>query len=318
MSPIADDDTLLYFAGIGDRTALWQDVFRAIAPEITVIDRDAAPEEKARCRYALAWKPKPGELTALTGLQAIFGLGAGVDGILADQSLPQKVPLIRMVESGLTQGMVAYCLWQVLYHHRRFWETEAAQSQRHWLDQYYPAPWDRTIGVMGLGEIGQAVATQLTAFKFKLRGWSRTAKTIDGVTCFAGAAQLPAFLEDCEILLCLLPLTAETRGFLNADFFAHLPMGAALINAGRGAQLNEADLLAAMRSGRIGSATLDVFQTEPLPAEHPFWRQERLFITPHNASFTDPKAAAKTIHRQIIDHKAGLPLRHVVDRARGY
>jgi len=318
MNPTTDGETLLYFAGIGERTETWRQVFQDVAPEIIIVDRDATPEQKAACQYALAWKPRPGELTALSKLQAIFGLGAGVDGILADNSLPSDVPLIRMVESGLTQGMVEYCLWQVLYHHRRFWETEAAQRQHHWLEQYYPAPWDRTVGVMGLGEIGHAVATQLMSFKFKLRGWSRTAKVIDGVSCFVSLDSLPAFLNGCEIVLCLLPLTAETRGFLNADFFAHLPMGAALINAGRGAQLNEADLLAAMRFGRIGSATLDVFQTEPLPPEHPFWRQERLFITPHNASFTDPRAAAQAIHRQISDHRSGLPLQHVVDRTRGY
>lgn len=309
---------LLYFAGIGGRKEEWRRAFGEAAPEIDIVDPSTLGQRHADLRYALARKPKPGELMGLPNLRAIFGLGAGVDGILADASLPQNVPLVRMVDAGLTRGMVEYCIWQVIYHHRRFWEAEAAQRRHEWLDQYYPAPWDRTVGVMGLGEIGSTVAARLAAFKFRLRGWSRSRKQIEGVDCFAGSAELADFLAGCEVLLCLLPLTAETSGLLSADLFARLPMGAALINAGRGAQLNEADLLAAMRGGRIGSATLDVFQAEPLPRDHPFWRQDRLFITPHNASFTDPAAAARAIRQQIENDIAGLPLQHVVDRSRGY
>lgn len=308
----------LYLAGIGDRAAIWRQAFNDVAPEIDIIDHTPTAAEQATIEYTLAWRPDPDVLNNLPALRAIFGLGAGVDGILANRSLPTKVPLIRMVEPGLTQGMVEYCIWQTLYHHRRFWETEAAQRQHQWLDQYYPAPWDRCVGIMGLGEIGHAVAAQLTAFKFKLRGWSRSEKQIAGIDCFAGQAGLPDFLSGCDILICLLPLTAETRGLLNADLFALLPRGAALINAGRGAQLNEADLLAAMQSGQIGSASLDVFQTEPLPADHPFWRQPRLFITPHNASLTDPQSAARLIAQQIQNDRAGQPLMHIVDRSRGY
>jgi glyoxylate/hydroxypyruvate reductase A len=312
------DRAQLYLAGIGDRATVWRQAFNEVAPEIDIIDRSPTAAEQATIDYALAWRPDPDALNSLPSLRAIFGLGAGVDGILADRSLPAAVPLIRMVEPGLTQGMVEYCVWQTLYHHRRFWETEAAQRQHHWLDQYYPAPWDRCVGIMGLGEIGRAVAAQLVTFKFKLRGWSRGEKQIAGLDCFAGQAGLPDFLSGCDILLCLLPLTAETRGLLNAELFAHLPQGAALISAGRGAQLNEADLLAAMQSGQIGSASLDVFQTEPLPADHPFWRQPRLFITPHNASLTDPRSAARLIAQQIQNDRAGQPLMHVVDRSRGY
>jgi glyoxylate/hydroxypyruvate reductase A len=308
----------LYLAGIGERAKVWLEALTEVAPQIEIIDHPPSEAERASIHYALSWKPKPGELAALPALRAIFGLGAGVDGILADTTLPANVPLVRMVEPGLTQGMVEYCLWQVLYHHRRFWETEEAQRRRHWLDQYYPAPWDRSVGIMGLGEIGRAVAAQLTSFKFKLRGWSRGRKDLPGIESFAGTEALPDFLSRCDILVCLLPLTPETRGLLNADLFAYLPRGAAIINAGRGAQLNEADLLAAMRDGQIGSASLDVFQTEPLPAGHPFWQQERLFITPHNASLTDPKAAARLISQQIENDRAGLPLQHLVDRQRGY
>ncbi|HEX9448520.1 MAG TPA: glyoxylate/hydroxypyruvate reductase A, partial [Dongiaceae bacterium] len=305
------DRVQLYFAGIQDRTDSWRQVFAEIAPDIAVVDRAPSDAERATIQYALAWKPAAGILASLPALRAIFGLGAGVDGILTDPTLPTNVPLVRMVEPGLTRGMIEYAVWQVLYHHRRFWETAAAQRQHRWLDQYYPAPWDRCVGVMGLGEIGRAIAGQLQAFKFKLRGWSRSPKELPGVECYARPDALPAFLAGCDILLCLLPLTPETRGLLNADLFAHLPMGAAIINAGRGAQLNEADFLAAMRNGRIGSATLDVFQTEPLPTDHPFWRQERLFVTPHVASITDARAAARIIAEQIREDQAGRPLQHV-------
>jgi glyoxylate/hydroxypyruvate reductase A len=308
----------LYFAGIQDRSDSWRQVFADVAPDIGVIDRPPTAAERAAIQYALAWKPPAGALAALPALRAIFSLGAGIDGILADATLPASVPLVRMVEPGLTKGMVEYAVWQTLYHHRRFWETEAAQRQHQWLDQYYPAPWDRTVGIMGLGEIGSAIADHLRGFKFRLRGWSRGPKNLPGIDCFHGLAAMPDFLAGCDILICVLPLTPETRGLLNADLFAHLPMGAALINAGRGAQLNEADLLAAMRSGRIGSATLDVFQNEPLPADHPFWRQERLFVTPHVASITDARAAARIIAEQIRNDMAGRPLLHVVDRQRGY
>jgi glyoxylate/hydroxypyruvate reductase A len=315
---MSGDRTQLFFAGIQDRSDSWRQVFAEVAPEIVVIDHPPSDAERASIQYALAWKPPAGALAALPALRAIFGLGAGIDGILADPTLPANVPLVRMVEPGLTQGMVEYAVWQVLYHHRRFWETEAAQRRHDWLDQYYPAPWERGVGILGLGEIGRAVVAQLRGFKFNLRGWSRSPKQLPDIDCYAGSAALPEFLAGCDILLCVLPLTAETRGLLNADLFGHLPMGAAIINAGRGAQLNEADLLAAMRSGRIGSATLDVFQQEPLPPAHPFWRQERLFITPHVASITDAHAAARIIAEQIRHDMAGQPLRHVVDRARGY
>ncbi|TXH37554.1 MAG: glyoxylate/hydroxypyruvate reductase A [Rhodospirillaceae bacterium] len=308
----------LHFAGIYDRNPSWRSVFAEKAPEIAIASPEEAAADPASIRYCLAWRPKPGELAALPNLQVVFGLGAGVDGILADATIPAHLPIVRMVEQGLTKGMVEYVLWQVLYHHRRVWELEEAQANGVWLDHSYPAPWDRAVGIMGLGEIGAAAAERLADFKFKLRGWSRNRKSLRNVESFAGAEELPAFLKGCDILVCLLPLTVETRGLLNADLFAHLPRGAALINAGRGAQLNEADFLAALQDGQIGSATLDVFQTEPLPPNHPFWQQKRLFITPHNASMTEAGAAVLAIRQQILDFEAGQPLRHLVDRQAGY
>lgn len=307
----------LLFAAAGERAESWTKAFTEVAPEI-----DFRPHEPgmdvSRIPYCLVWRAAPGLWPAMTSLKIIFGLGAGVERLLADPSLPRHVPLVRMVEPELTRGMMEYVLWQCLFHHRKVWELEAAQSCATWRPHTYPAPWDRTIGILGLGELGSAAAAKLVEFGFKVRGWSRSPKSLSNVESFAGRDQLPAFLAQTEILVCLLPLTAETRGILAADLFARLPRGASVINAARGGHLVEADLLAAMASGQIQAATLDVFETEPLPKDHPFWSTERLYITPHNASITDPRSAAWRIARQIEKFEAGEALENVVDRARGY
>lgn len=307
----------LLFVGAGERVEPWTQAFAEVAPEIDLrphvpgVDLSGIP-------YCLAWKATRGIWSGMTDLKAIFCLGAGVDRLLADPTLPQGVPLVRMVEPELTRGMVEYVLWQCLFHHRKVWELEAAQSCATWRPHTYPAPWDRTIGIMGLGELGVAAAEKLVEFGFKVRGWSRSPKSLPKVESFDGAEQLPAFLAASEILVCLLPLTTETRGILNAALLAQLPRGASVINAARGGHLVEADLSAAMAAGQVTAATLDVFETEPLPAGHPFWSTERLYITPHNASITDPRSAAWRISRQIAKFEAGEGLENVVDRARGY
>jgi glyoxylate/hydroxypyruvate reductase A len=214
--------------------------------------------------------------------------------------------------------MEHYVLWQVLELHRDFRGLATAQREVRWIDQSYPAPWDRKVGVMGLGTLGDAVARKLQSFGFETRGWSRSAKSIDGVDVFACSDKIAAFLDGLEILVCLLPLTPETRGILNADLFRHLAPGAGLINVGRGAQLNEADLLSALESGQLGGASLDVFHSEPLPEGHPFWRHPKILVTPHLASDVDPESAALAIKRQIERHAAGQKLEHVADRRRGY
>jgi glyoxylate/hydroxypyruvate reductase A len=251
-------------------------------------------------------------------LAALFVLGAGIERFLADATVPPQIKIVKMAEPGLTQAMEHYVLWQVLNHHRRFWELDAAQRAATWIDQTYPAPWERRVGVLGLGTLGAAIATLLAAFGFATRGWSRSAKTIDGVECFAGTESLDAFLGGVEILVCLLPLTDETRGILNAQLFAKLAPGAGLINVGRGAHLNESDLIPALDSGRLTAASLDVMAMEPLPAGHPFWKHPRIFLTPHLAADVDPVTSAVAIRQQIARFEAGRPLEHVAERARGY
>jgi glyoxylate/hydroxypyruvate reductase A len=307
----------LLFAAAGERAEPWAKAFAEVAPEIAFRPHDPG-QDVSDIPYCLVWRAAPGLWPAMTSLKIVFGLGAGVERLLADPDFPRNVPLVRMVEPELTRGMVEYVLWQCLFHHRKVWELEAAQSCAAWRPHTYPAPWDRTIGIMGLDELGAAAAAKLAEFGFKVRGWSRSPKSLPKVQSFAGPDQLPAFLAGTEILVCLLPLTPETRGILNASLFAQLPHGASIINAARGGHLVEDDLSAAMASGQVHAATLDVFQTEPLPQDHPFWSTERLYITPHNASVTDPRSAAWRIARQIAKFEAGEALDNVVDRARGY
>lgn len=307
----------LLFLGGNDRFEAWSRAFAELAPEIEPLPY-APGLDVFDVPYCIAYKSASNIWPAMNGLRIVFCRGAGVDRLLVDPSLPRHVPVVRMVEPELTRGMVEYVLWQCLFHHRKVWELEAAQSCAAWRPHTYPAPWDRTIGIMGLGELGSAAAAKLVEFGFQVRGWSRTPKSLPKVESFFGQDRLPAFLSKTEILVCLLPLTDETRGILNASLFAQLPRSASLINAARGGHLVEADLSAAMASGQINAATLDVFETEPLPSDHPFWLTERLYITPHNASITDPRSAAWRIAKQIAKYEAGEGLDNIVDRARGY
>jgi glyoxylate/hydroxypyruvate reductase A len=306
----------LLFAGADEYNDIWA-VAASALPDLDLVfyrpGLDPAP-----FRYLMLWRPVPGLLPAMPDLRIVFSFGAGVERHLANPEIPAHVPIVRMVEPGLTEGMAQYVLWQVLRHHRRFWELEEAAGERRWAPHWYPAAWDRKVGILGLGNLGQAAARRLQAFDFQIRGWSQSRKDLPGVASFAGPAELPAFLDGIEILVCLLPLTSATTGILNAALFAQLAPGAALINAGRGGHLNEADLIPALGSGQLAAASLDVFATEPLPADHPFWAHPRIFITPHNASDTDAVSGLAEIWRQILAFEGGQALEHVAERSRGY
>jgi glyoxylate/hydroxypyruvate reductase A len=306
----------LVFAGADEYLATFQEAARRV-PQIDLVPYRPGMD-LAGIRYLLMWRPVPGLAAAMPDLRAIFCFGAGVERLLGCTDIPQDIPIVRMVEPGLTQGMTEYVLWQTLRHHRRIWELEEAQAEGRWAPHWYPAAWERPVGILGLGELGLAAGAKLAEFGFPVRGWSRHRKEQAGITSFAGLDELPAFLDGLEILVCLLPLTDATRGILNADLLARLKPGASLINAGRGGHLVEGDLLAALESGRLQAASLDVFSQEPLPADHPFWRHKRIFMTPHNASDTDPGGGLGEIARQIARDAAGLPLEHVADRQRGY
>ncbi|WP_313121129.1 2-hydroxyacid dehydrogenase, partial [Pantoea septica] len=246
-----------------------------------------------------------------------LSVGAGADQFdLA--ALPPDLPVVRMIEPGLTQGMVEYVTFAVLGIHRDMVRYLQQQRDAQWQAHSVRPATARRVGVMGLGELGQATLRQLAALGFDCAGWSRTPRQLDGVRCFHGAAQRAAFLARCDILVCLLPLTAETRGLLNRDLFAQLPPGAALVQAGRGAQLNHADLLAALDSGRLGAAVIDVTDPEPLPPSHPFWRHPAIWLTPHIASQTQNESAVAALLENLRRYQRGEPMIGLIDRTRGY
>ncbi len=266
---------------------------------------------------ALIAKPPPGSLAGLPGLRLMCSLWAGVDGLLADPTLPPAL-LTRLVDPGMTAAMVETVLTHVLALHRRLPEYRAQQAAGRWVQLDQPFARERRVGVMGLGELGAATARRLAEHGFDVAGWSRAPKSIPGIVCHAGAEGLPAFLARTEILILLLPLTAETRGIVNARILAQLPAGASLVNVARGGHVVDADLLAALDSGHLGHAVLDVFPAEPLPADHPYWRHPRVTMTPHVAAYSDPRSAAQSVAAEIRRFRAGLPPLHPVDRDRRY
>lgn len=294
----------------------WIEALSSQMPELELrVWPDAGRPEDVR--YALAWKPPPGMLASLPGLEVVFSLGAGVDALLQDPTLPD-LPIVRMVETGLAEGMREWVALQVLYWHRGLHAYRRQQEHARWRPLPERLARERRVGILGLGELGTVAARALAGLGFDVAGWSRTPRQIPGIDCRHGADALPGLLERSDILVCLLPLTPETRGILDAKLFDRLPEGAVVVNAGRGGHLVEADLLAALDSGRLAGASLDVFAEEPLPPGHPFWRHGSVVVTPHVAAQTHARTAAASVVAQIRRHREGLPLQHVVDRARGY
>lgn len=299
----------------------WAEGLRAALPGYRVLLRseDYAPED---IHYVFAWKPQPDAFEGLANLKAIFSLGAGVDALLAHPALPD-VPIVRFVDDELTQCMSDYIIAQVMMHQRLFTRYAAHQKARVWSQLYPPAASEITVGIMGLGVLGQDAAQKLKVIGFDVAGWSRSAKTIAGVTTFAGEETLDAFLAGTDILACLLPLTPETRGILNYETFKKLRRGKliggpVLINAARGGHQKEADIVRALGDGTLAAASLDVFEVEPLPKDSPLWGIDTCFITPHIAAISNERSGVTYFANMLKSHAAGEPLRNVVDRAKGY
>jgi glyoxylate/hydroxypyruvate reductase A len=300
-----------------ERGDSWRRALLAVDPGL---DLRQWPEvgDPADIEYALVWFPPKGELKSYPNLKVIFSIGAGIDHLASDPELPKGVPIVRMVEPGLTAGMTEFVLMSVLYHHRFMLDYAEQHRNKVWREIDQVPPWDRRVGIMGLGVLGGDVAEKLVALSFDVAGWSRSPKDLPGIARFHGPGGFIPFLNRSDILVCLLPLTAETTGILDARAFAALPEGAALVSVGRGPHVVEADLLAALETGRLGGATLDVFQTEPLAPESPFWDHPRVVLTPHVASLTIPGTASEFVIDNIRRHEADQPLLHVVDFEKGY
>ena len=269
---------------------------------------------------AVCWFAPHGLLAQLPRLQLVQSLAAGVDHLFADRSLPRALPLCRVIDPVMGAGMNAYVAWAVVQRHRSMQGYVVSAANARWEEQPISSPRNYRVGVAGLGAIGMGCARALAAIGYDVRGWSRGAKTDvpEGVSTFHGSSQLDAFLAGCDALVCLLPLTAETHGFLDADLFARLPRGAHLINVGRGDHLVEADVIAALDSGRLSFATLDAFSIEPLPVGNPLWTHPRVLVTPHVATRTDRHIIAKQTLSNLAAVRRGERPAHQVDPDRGY
>ena len=267
---------------------------------------------------ALVARPPAGALAQLPKLKLIQSLWMGVDGLLADPTLPRHVPLARLVDPGMVAAMGETVLAHVLDWHRHLYRYRAQQDAGVWrpLPQFMAA--DRTVGILGLGELGRQVAARLLQIGFRISAWTRRQREVEGIDCFSGPDGLDTVLAKSGALVCLLPLTAATRGILNARNLALLPEGACVINVARGAHAVDRDLLAALDSGRLAHAYLDVFHVEPLPAGHPYWSHPRVTVTPHVAALTEPRTAIARVVENLARVHRGEPPLDLVDPAAGY
>ena len=301
----------------------WVKAMRKVAPHIDVRQWPDKMGDLAQIDYAAAWLPPADFLKSLPNLKAIFSFGAGVDAILADPTLPDGVPIARVNDADLTGRMTEYIVLHVLLHHRQQRRIDDNQRGKTWDPFVTHAASALSVGIMGMGVMGQSSAEALRRLGFKVAGWSRTKKILPGIESFAGAAQFDAFLARTDILVSLLPATPETDGIINRETILKLsrngPFGApVVINAGRGRQQVAGDILAALNAGELLGATLDVFAVEPLPPDSPLWTHPGVTITPHSAADSDPEVICASVAHQIARHQAGGALENLVDRSLGY
>lgn len=300
-----------------EKNRWWVEMLQELLPSWKVAQMDAVTDP-ASVRYAVVWRPRTGDLARYPNLQAIVSIGAGIDHVLNDEKLPADIPIIRTVGRDLTQRMREYVALHVLRHHRDMPRQLQAQREHDWHANVVPVAPNRTVGMMGLGNLGASAALTLAGLGFDTRGWSKSPKTIGNVETFAGTDSFDEFLRGCEILVNLLPLTPETRGILNADLFSKLPEGACVVNCARGPHLVDADLLAALESGQIKQATLDVFHQEPLPPENAFWDHPAITLTPHVASQIDAGTGSRLIATNLRMFEETGTCSDFADAARGY
>lgn len=301
-------------------TAWWLKALAKAIPGANV--REWKRGDNAHADYALVWHP-PVDMLAGRKLKAVFALGAGVDSILSKlkahpEMLDASIPLFRLEDTGMGLQMQEYAVSQVLHWFRRFDDYQALKSQAKWQPLQEYTREEFTVGIMGAGVLGAKVAESLQAWGFPLRCWSRTRKSWPGVESFAGTAELAAFLSQTRVLINLLPNTAETVGIINTGLLNQLQDGAYVLNLARGVHLKEDDLLAALNTGKLKGAMLDVYSSEPLPENNPLWKHPRVAMTPHIAAVTRPAEAVDYISRTILNLESGKAITGQVDRVKGY
>lgn len=293
---------------------------KAIAKDLPDIDMRAWPDagDRAEVEYLIANSLPPGEFATFPNLKFVASTSAGVDRLLDDPDFPAGVPIVRSINTMRMATMSAWVCYHVIGHHRHLAQYRENQAAKVWETLRYPAPDTVGLGVMGLGTLGGTAARMLKNFMFDVAGWSRTPKTIEGIETYAGATEFEAFLKRSDIIVSILPGTAETDNLLNRDTLALLPDGAFVVNCGRGNLIDDDALIEAMDSGHIAGAALDVFKTEPLPADHPYWSHPKVTMTPHYSSNGAARHGVAVIIDNIRRDRAGQPLANIVDKALGY
>lgn len=297
----------------------WTAEFARHLPDLDVVWWNDPEADLDRAQYVLVWQPVPGWLARLPKLDVIFSSSAGVEHIVSDPALPRHLPIVRQQSGELAQTVGEYVTLATLMLSRD--QPRMADAQRRIAWDYFEPPRtavDTTVGVLGLGAMAQRAAAMLRGIGFRIAGWSRTPKSIEGIACHSGPEGLDAVLAESDILVSLLPETAQTRGLIDARRLRQLPKGASVINAGRGSAIVLDDLISALDAGHLGYAMLDVFETEPLPAEHPAWRHPRIIVTSHIAGYATVPAKAAYVADCIKRHRRGEPLPNLYDAARGY
>ncbi len=309
-----------------DRTENWLPLLKSALPDEEIIwraDATGKGRDLDDVEWAVVWAPDGETLKRLENLKAIFSMGAGVDHILKVAGLPENVPIVRFVDPDLTNRMSEWIVLQCLLHLRQQRQYDGQQERSLWNPLSQPIASEITVGILGLGVLGTDAARKLAVMGFNVSGWSRTPKQLDGVNCHSGESELAAFLAKTDMLVSLLPYTPETHGFVDRKIISQLRSDGALggpffINAGRGRTHNQADIIGALKDGTLKGASLDVFETEPLPRDSEIWALNNVIVTPHVAAWSSNKAVAKHVARQIERHKQGLAFENIVDRSAGY
>ena len=307
---------LLLCAGV-DNLEQWRlELSSALGGESIAVWPDIA--DPAAIHIALVAKPPRGALASLPNLRLTCSLWAGVDGLLADPSFPRGVPLTRLIDPQLSASMVESVVMHVMNAHRMAPRYRAQAVRSEWRQHEQPTAAERTVGILGFGELGRACAEALLPFGFNVCGWSRSQRSHPAIDCHSGEEGLSRMLERCNIVVLLLPNTEDTRGLVDATRIAMLSPGATVINVGRGATIDDDALLAALDRGHVEAAILDVFATEPLPPAHRYWTHPRVWVYPHVAAETDARSASRVVADTVRRWRAGLPLPELVDVGRGY